>query len=72
MKKILSVLAIMLAVVTLVSCNVKPKQPPKPAEKPFVTQTKKNMYKWIDKNAINPENFKVSNLKVVWATDSLA
>ena len=71
MKKILSVLAIMLAVVALVSCNVKPKQPPKPAEKPFVTQTKKNMYKWIDKNAINPEDFKVSNLKVVWATDSL-
>lgn len=71
MKKILSVLAIMLAAVLLESCKEKPKQAPEPTEKPFVTQTKKNMYKWIDENAINPEDFKVSNLKVVWATDSL-
>ena len=61
----------MLAVVLLGACKEKPKQAPKPTEKPFVTQTKKNLYKWIDENAINPEDFKVSNLKVVWATDSL-
>lgn len=41
MKKILSVLAIMLAAVLLESCEEKPKQAPKSTEKPFVTQTKK-------------------------------
>ena len=71
MKNVFLFMTIMIAVVVLGACNVKQKRPPKPTEKPFVTQTKKNMYKWIDENAINPEDFKVSNLKVVWATDSL-
>jgi len=71
MKKILSVLAIMLAAFFIAACDNKPKEKPKPTEIPFVTQTKANLKKWIDNNAINPEDFKVSNYKVVWKTDSL-
>lgn len=71
MKKILSVLAIMLAAIFMVACSDKPKEKPKPKEIPFVTQTKENLKKWIDNNAINPEDFKVSNYQVVWKTDSL-
>lgn len=71
MRKTISLLVIMLAAFSISACNSKPKEKPKPKELPFVTQTEKNLREWIDKNAINPEDFKVSNLKVVWATDSL-
>ena len=71
MKKISMFMAIMTAVVFAASCSSKPKEKPKPKENPFVSQTKENLKNWIDNNAINPEDFKVSNLKVVWATDSL-
>ncbi len=64
-------LAIILAITCLVSCNQKPKEKSKPKELPFVTQTKSNLKKWIDDNALNPEDFKVSRYKVIWATDSL-
>ena len=65
MKKILSVMAILIAVVFVASCSSKPKEKPKPKEIPFVSQTKENLKNWIDNNAINPEEFKVSNLNVV-------
>lgn len=71
MKKILMFMAIMIAVVFVTGCGSKPKEKPKPKEIPFVSQTKENLKNWIDNHAINPEDFKVSNLKVVWATDSL-
>lgn len=71
MKKFLSVLAILLAAFFIVACNNKSREKPKTKEIPFVVQTEKNLKKWIDKNAINPEDFKVSNYKVVWKTDSL-
>lgn len=73
MKKILSFTIILaVSLVTLVGCSKKQEQKPKqPQEKPFVTQTKKNLYKWIDKYAVNPEDFKVSRLEVIWKTDSL-
>mgnify|MGYP007094505955 FL=1 len=64
-------LAILMAAFSISACNSKPKEKPKPKELPFVTQTEKNLREWIDKNAINPEDFKVSNYKVVWKTDSL-
>lgn len=64
-------MAIMIAVVFAASCSSKPKEKPKPKDIPFVVQTKENLKKWIDNNAINPEDFKVSNYQVVWKTDSL-
>ena len=60
-----------MAAFSISACNSKPKEKPEPKELPFVTQTEKNLREWIDKNAINPEDFKVSNYKVVWKTDSL-
>ena len=54
-------MAIMIAVVFAASCSSKPKEKPKPKDIPFVAQTKENLKKWIDNNAINPEDFKVSN-----------
>lgn len=48
-----------------------PKKKPKLEDIPFVTQTKKNLKEWIDKNAMNPEDFKVSNYEVVGKTDRL-
>lgn len=71
MRKIFSMLAILMAAFSISACNSKPKEKPKPKELPFVTQTEKNLREWIDKNAINPEDFKVSNYKIVWKTDSL-
>ena len=71
MKKILMFMAIMIAVVFFASCSSKTKEQPKPKEIPFVVQTKENLKKWIDNNAINPEDFKISNYQVVWKTDSL-
>ena len=64
-------MAIMIAAEFIVGCNNNPKENPNPKEIPFVVQTEKNLKKWIDENAINPEDFKVSNYKVVWKTDSL-
>lgn len=69
--KNVSLLIVMLCTIMLFSCSKKAQEQQKQKEIPFVSNTRKNLYKWIDKHAINPEDFKVSNLEVVWATDSL-
>lgn len=60
-----------LAAVLLFGACSEEKKPEAPKERAFVTYTKENLKKWIDKNAINPEDFKVSRMQVVWDTDSL-
>lgn len=37
----------------------------------FSSATKKNLYKWIDKNIYNPREFKVKSIEEAWDTDSL-
>lgn len=37
----------------------------------FSSLTKKNLYKWIDKNIYNPKEFKVKSIEEAWNTDSL-
>ena len=52
MKKILMFMAIMIAVAFVTSCGSKPKEKPKPKEIPFVSQTKENLKKWLEKTLI--------------------
>lgn len=59
MKKILSVLAVMLAVVVLSSCNT------------FEHKAKKKMRETINEFAKNPDSYKVVNEKVVFSNDSV-
>jgi hypothetical protein len=59
MKKILPVLAIMLAVVALSSCN------------PMERKAKRQLHDTMKELAKNPETFKISNAKIVFSNDSM-
>lgn len=59
MKKFLSVLAVMLAVVVLSSCN------------PMERKAKRQLHDTMKELAKNPETFKISNEKIVFSNDSM-
>ena len=59
MKKILPVLAIMLAVVALSSCN------------PMERKAKRQLHDTMKELAKNPETFKISNAKIVFSPDRI-
>ena len=75
MKKILSVLAVMLAVVLLGACKEKPKQAPKPTEKPkkvlFQEECNRQLHEYIKDNFRNPDVTKLSDFSIVASSDSL-